>query len=183
LSEPDTPRRQFSRGHPDFGKPANTLAATHGAWSERRWRPLAEAIHTARMDNPATPEWLRDDPSYLPALLDLARWEAATELIFQWAADQDLEQALSDVSEETEVTSPAGPNRKLVRRSKRLVAVLEQYRRYTLVVDGKRAELGLTPLSRTRMGMPLTHGGPSLMQMVEAIRLVDAMEGDADGGE
>jgi hypothetical protein len=139
---------QHSPGHPDFGKPGNDLATTHGAWSPRLRDPLAAAIHDARMADPATPPWLRDDASYLPELLELARVEAVVELMWGWMSQRDLQEAITDTEESAE-THREG---RTARKSRRVVAVAEQYRRYATQASRMREGLGLTPRGRARLG-------------------------------
>jgi hypothetical protein len=150
------------------------IATTHGGWSPALRDPVAAAIHEARMADPATPKWLKDDPSYLPELLELARVEALAQMIFDWLSRSELREALADVHEETEVARQEGPTRRTVRRATRTVAAAEQYRRYAAQASKMREGLGLTPIGRHRLAQMAESPQLDIMQLAaERFREVD----------
>lgn len=165
-----TARPQLSPGHPDFGKPGNQLGVTHGAWTQSA-ADLAEQMYEDFMAGKATPVWLKTDASLEPLLRDLFRWQAVTDKMWDWVAARDLEQALTDVTTESEIVRPS----RTIRRSRRVVAVLEQLRRYSELVDRKREALGLPPRARARMRLDVAPKYDSA-RMVQAIHDEDAKD-------
>lgn len=120
---------------------------THGAYSERRLLPLAEAHVAALLADPASPGYLRD-PSFSRSLLAFGRAEAMVDLLAGWLNGQDLAEALSELTKtvESEEGSRGDMRRKLV--SRRTASVAEQLAKAEKLAAHLRAELGLAPRSR-----------------------------------
>jgi hypothetical protein len=125
----------------------NELALVHGAYSERRLAPRAAQIAGELLSHPDTPEWLRT-PSYAPAVAAWSRAEAVVSLLWDYLAEVDLQQALADVTELDEQHAK-GSTRSTARRTE---AVLTQLHRHETRAANLRRELGLSPLSRARLG-------------------------------
>ena len=123
---PEFPRQEFERQRPPFEK-NNTLSLKHGAHSERALAPIAEAwVKTALEQAP----YLRD-PSYEPALLAWARFEAKCDLLHDWIDDQGIHGLIDEVGQAT-------PAAKLLPTYEGRAAAL-------------RATLGMDPISRAKL--------------------------------
>lgn len=67
-------------------EPGNTLSLTHGAHSPRIVEPIAQRwVETARASAPYL-----NDPSYEPALLSWARFEAKCDLLHAWMKEHGM---------------------------------------------------------------------------------------------
>lgn len=113
----------FASQRPPF-EPGNDVATTHGARSERRIAPRAQAILDELVSDPSLPAYLQD-PSYRGALAGLARAEAIVSLLEDHLATLNTAQA-----------------------TKGNLPILEQYRRWLTTVQTHRRALGLDPMSR-----------------------------------
>lgn len=123
-------RPPFEPGNPYRVQPGNTLAVTHGAFSQRMVAPVAQALADAVLADP-TIAYLQQ-PSYRPALLAWAAAEARVIIIEQWVDGMPIESAAES---ERGQTSP-----------------LELLRKWEATASTHRARLGLDPLSRARLG-------------------------------
>ncbi|OZE79278.1 hypothetical protein CH304_20110 [Rhodococcus sp. 15-649-1-2] len=120
---PEFEGQQFPGQRPPFA-PGNTLNLRHGAHSERALAPIAQAwVDTAL----AQCEYLRD-PSYQPALLAWARFEAKCDLLHDWIDDNGMFTGTGDLN----------PAAKLLPKFEGRAATL-------------RATLGMDPLSRSKL--------------------------------
>ncbi|NMD62719.1 P27 family phage terminase small subunit [Nocardia globerula] len=120
---PAFPGQEFEGQRPPFEK-NNTLSLKHGAHSERSLKPIAEAwVKTAL----AQCAYLRD-PSYEPALLAWARFEAKCDLLHDWIDENGL---IDDYGQAT-------PAAKLLPTYEGRAAAL-------------RATLGMDPISRAKL--------------------------------
>lgn len=120
---PEFPGQEFEGQRPPFEK-NNTLALKHGAHSERALAPIAEAwVKTALEQAP----YLRD-PSYEPALLAWARFEAKCDLLHDWIDNNSL----------IDANGHATPAAKLLPTYEGRAAAL-------------RATLGMDPISRAKL--------------------------------
>lgn len=143
------------RQHPDFGA-GNSVAVTHGATSPRRLLPLAEAFAAALLADGETPAYLKD-PLYARAVMGWARAEAVVDLLSEWLSGQDLEAGLTEVTRSAETEDRDGgrdEGGRVTRKSvsRRTAGVLEQLRKHEVLAMNLRAQLGLSPLSRARLG-------------------------------
>jgi hypothetical protein len=128
-------------------KPGNELATVHGAYSERGLAPRAAQIAQDLLTHAETPEWLRTS-SYAAAVAAWARAEAVVSLLWEWLDQHDLGEALTDVTELDERRTK-GSTRSTARR---VESVLTQLHRHETRAAGLRSQLGLSPLSRARLG-------------------------------
>lgn len=120
---PEFPGQEFEGQRPPFEK-NNTLSLKHGAHSERSLAPIAEAwVKTALEQAP----YLRD-PSYEPALLAWARFEAKCDLLHDWIDTNGL----------IDEAGQATPAAKLLPTYEGRAAAL-------------RATLGMDPISRAKL--------------------------------
>lgn len=123
-------RPPFAPGNEWTAKPGNTLAQRHGAYSPRKVDPLAEEIAEGLLSNASAP-WLQE-PSNRLAVWALARAEARVQLLDEWVGGMDIvDAAQSDRGQ----TSP-----------------LELLRRFEATAAAMRANLGLDPIHRARLG-------------------------------
>jgi hypothetical protein len=127
--------------------PGNELAVQHGAFSERRLAPRAAQIAEELLTRPDTPAWLKE-PSYAPAVSAWARAEAVVSLLWDYLAERDLEAALTDTTELDERHAKG----RTISTARRVEAVLTQLHRHETRAANLRRELGLSPLSRARLG-------------------------------
>jgi len=105
-------------------EPGNTAAATHGAHSDRMVAPIAQRwVEIAREQAPYL-----QDPSYEPALLSWARFEAKCDLLHAWLDEHGMFDEHGNVA-------PA---------AKRL-------ERYEGRAASLRATLGMDPVSRAKL--------------------------------
>ena len=161
----------------------------HGARSPRKIAPLAEEIERELLADEATPDHLRR-PEFGAAVRAWARAEAIVRLMWTWLAEQDVEDALTDVTKtaETEETSKGRTTRRSI--SRRVVSVLEQLRRYEAHAAALRRALGLDPLSAGRLAKDLSasrwYQGVSpldrALSEIEATRQAAIEAGGDDGG-
>ena len=120
---PEWPGQEFPGQRPPF-QPGNELSLKHGAHSERTLAPIAEAwVKTALEQAP----YLRD-PSYEPALLAWARFEAKCDLLHDWIDNNSL----------IDGNGHATPAAKLLPTYEGRAAAL-------------RATLGMDPISRAKL--------------------------------
>lgn len=160
----------FEQGH--------TLSTWHGGRSERRVGPLAAEIERAARAGPDWPPYLADG-SYAPSVAAWARAEAQVQLLRDYLDGRDLADALTDVteSEETSGELPDGRRRK-VSTSRRTGAALAFLDRCEGRAARLRAELGLTPLSRARLGRDVAVG-----RQADAALLLTQLREQAERGE
>jgi hypothetical protein len=116
----------FPGQRPPFG-PGNEINLRHGARSERKIAPRAQAVLDDLMADPSLPSYLHD-ASYRGALAGLARAEAVVDMLEEYVAGMTLRQS----------TTGALP-------------VLEQLRKWMATAQSHRRALGLDPLSRATL--------------------------------
>ena len=129
------------------------MSLTHGA---RSWRAdvLAERVAADLLADPSTPPYLAET-SYRDAVMAWAWAVAICRLLRDWLTRQDVESALAEITEGTETEDRAGPRVKRSMRSRRVASVLDQLHRHETRAMHLRAQLGLSPLSRARLGADL----------------------------
>lgn len=159
LDHDGTPLEPWQR--PPF-RPGHELSMKHGAYSPRRFEPLAEelverTVTAASAPSSSTP-WLVE-PSYRPALWAWARCEAQAQLLTEWLLDHG-----GAIDEDGQVQGAA--------------ALLERVERRGITL---RSRLGLDPVSRARLSSDVASaGGLSVAQLMAAL---GSGEGDDDGDE
>jgi len=140
------------------------VSVTTGAWSPRRYGPLAERIAADLLAHPGTPKFLAE-PSYRPAVDAWASAEAICQLLREWLAVQDIEAAMTELTEGSESEERDGPNVTRSMRSRRVASVLDQLHRHETRAMHLRVQLGLSPLSRARLGKDVTSAQLDLARM------------------
>lgn len=120
---PEWPGQEFPGQRPPFA-PGNELSMRHGAHSERTLAPIAAAWVKTALEQCA----YLQDPSYEPALLAWARFEAKCDLLHDWIDKHGL------IDEHGQATPAA-----------KLLPVYEGR------AASLRAPLGMDPLSRARL--------------------------------
>ena len=123
----------FPGQRPPF-PPGNTLTVTHGAHSPRKVDPLAQDLVDRTLADPAL-SYLHAE-SYRPALWAWARAEAQAQLLDQYLADRAVDTVAS----------------------KRSTAAYRELHRAETRAANLRTQLGLTPLSRARLGKDVAQG-------------------------
>jgi hypothetical protein len=149
---------EFPGQRPPF-QPGHEMSVTHGARRESTVAELAGRYEAELLSHPDTPEWLRGSTRDLPAVRALCRAEAIVTLLWEWFTRQDVETALSEMTEgaETEVRPAPGAMTRTI-RSRRVASVLDQIHKHETRAMHLRGRLGLDPLSRVRLGKAA--GGP-----------------------
>jgi hypothetical protein len=134
----------FEKGH--------TLSVVHGASSPRIWSPIAEKIAATLLADPDTPDYLQE-ASYQPAIRAWARVEARIALLSDFLDHQDVEAALAERTEgeESEVRPTQGSMKRTI-RARRVASAMSQLGQLENQAMRLRADLGLTPASRARLG-------------------------------
>ncbi|MCM3554531.1 hypothetical protein M3697_05345 [Janibacter melonis] len=123
----------FPGQRPPF-QPGHTLTVTHGARSPRKVDPLAQDLVDRTLADPAL-SYLHAE-SYLPALWAWARAEAQAQLLDEYLADRAVDTVAS----------------------KRSTAAYRELHRAETRAANLRTQLGLTPLSRARLGKDVAQG-------------------------
>lgn len=147
-------------------EPGNTLspAASHGAYSPRRYEPLAQELVDLVLGDPAT-AYLQAG-HWRPALYAWARAEAQVQLITEWLADQATDKhPIGDLGDER------------VR-----AAYLLLHRAETRATTG-RTRLGLDPLSAARLGRDKTAAALDAAQLMAQLEKAarEQEQGGTDG--
>lgn len=147
----------------------NEVSLVHGARSERHIGPLAAQYTEELLASPATPDYLQD-PSYAGAVQAYCWTLAICVLLREWLSRQDIDAAMTDqttldedeerryTKDPGEDTERGGSRRRTTRRSvsRHVSSVLDQIHKHETRAITLRRELGLTPLSRARLGRDLT---------------------------
>jgi hypothetical protein len=147
-SPPDELRPARGYSWPPF-QPGHELSTTHGAWSDRKVAPLAQALLAEVLEQAAatgSPTSYLADVSYRPALLAWARLEARIELLHVWLADR------TDLDDEGEVRPAADLLTRLEGQALKA-----------------RERLGMDPLSRARLGRDVAAGQIDLAKLLAAL--------------
>ena len=163
---PDGWQPAFPGQRPPFER-GNLVGLRHGAFSQRLLAPLAEAIAQEQLERQDCPLWLKD-PSYSRALMAWARAEA--ELVRLYARQDELEHlagdedpvdaALTDVTETEETENrPAMGSLTRVSVMRQRESLAKAIHRSETRARSLRADLGLTPASRARLGRDITNTG------------------------
>lgn len=145
-------------------EPGHTLSMRHGAYSPRRYEPLAEefveaTLEHARQPGSATAYLL--EPSYRPALWSWAKTEAQLQLIEEYLADHG-DEAGGFIDGEGEMRGPAN-----------------YWLRLSASAARQRDALGLTPMSRARLGRDVAASQVDLARLMADL---DEDEGDGVDG-
>jgi hypothetical protein len=151
-------RKPFERGH--------LASVRHGAFSQRLTGPLAEQIAAEQLAREDCPLWLRD-ASYASAVLAWAFAEAECvklrerrDELERLAGADPVDASLVDLTEteETETRpAPGAMTRVSVMRQRESLA--KAIHRAETRARSLRADLGLTPASRARLGRDITSTG------------------------
>jgi hypothetical protein len=123
----------------------------HGGRSQKMIGALAEVKAAALLTDAATPQYLRQ-AAYAATVTAWSRAEAVAELLWDWLCEHDIAAALTEIAREEENVTARGPKVRRVTVSKRTGAVLDQFQKANSRANDLRKELGLTPLSRARLG-------------------------------
>lgn len=139
--------------------PGNEVALKHGMYSPRRIEPLADGIVQGILvmaGEPGSSVGYLADPSYRLALWSYGRVEARIQLGTEWLLDN-----AGDFTAAGEVR-----------------AVAEYVRRLEAQALKHRTELGLSPLSRARMGRDVAAGSVDVAKLMAALAEAER-EGDS----
>lgn len=137
-------------------EPGHELSLVHGAYSEERVLARRAEIERVLLADPSTPDYLKSDGSYRPALRALCRAEAVVSMLEEWLDQQDIRSALTELTtgEESE-DRPAPMSVRRTSVSRRVASALDALHKHEVRAMNLRARLGLDPLSRARLGADL----------------------------
>lgn len=136
-------------------QPGNEMAVKSGAYSPRRVDPLAAELVAgvlAAAADPSTTTGYLLEASFRPALWSWARAEARIQLVTEWLADVG-----GDIAPNGEVRPSA-----------------EYLRRWEAQALKHREQLGLTPLSRARMGRDVAAGSVDMARIMSELEAEEA---------
>jgi hypothetical protein len=175
-------RKKHSTGHgPANGsrepfQPGNEAALVHGASSERHIAPRAAQIAADLLNHQGCPPYLKE-PGYTPVVRAWSRAEAVVSLLWDWLAEHDLDDALTDLTtvDEDEEHAKGSATRHTV--SRRVESVLTQLHRHEVRAMNLRSRLGLDPLSRARLGKDITAQRLDLAQLFAQMTATDRKDG------
>lgn len=119
----------FEGQRPPF-QPGNKLAVTHGAFSPSRTDPIAHGFINELVADPATA--YLGQPRFSAALWHWASAQAKVQLLEEWVAGMDIQDAADSERGKT--------------------SVLELLRKWIATAQTQAARLGLDPLSAARLG-------------------------------
>jgi hypothetical protein len=140
-------RPPFTSDHPAIAQQGNERALQHGAHSSRKVMPLARELLDVLLSAPSTPGWVKA-PEHRLELLALCRADAQVHLLTEWLASR-AEEAEDDVDR-------AGVGDLADERVKSAYLLLH---RAEARAASARTRLGLTPVSRARLGKDVAVAG------------------------
>lgn len=153
----------FPGQNPPFqpGHEINLVYGTSNPRHNKRVGARAELILERESALPSWPPYL-NDPSWASALRSWARAEAVCELLTEYMADMDIEDANSDVITTEEKGQTTANTHGTVfntrhSKTKRTSAPLEMLRKFETIASNHRNRLGLDPLGRARLGKDISH--------------------------
>lgn len=151
----------FEGQRPPF-RPGHELSpTTHGAYSPRKYEPLAKALVDLLLEDPSVPAHAKA-PAFRLELWALARATAQAQLIEEWLASQSTEKhPIGDLGDER------------VRS-----AYLLLHRAETRSASS-RSRLGLTPVAHARLGKNVAQGQAA--QVDVALRMAQLHELEEQG--
>lgn len=144
-------------------QPGNQAALLNGSYSPRHIEPLAAQILTEARTADTWPAYL-NDPTYNRALKAWAWTEAICELLRQWLADMDIQDAATETTTTTDDEETTETHRRRVSVSKRVTSALERLAKYESIASSHRSKLGLDPLSRAKLGKDVAAANLDLAQ-------------------
>lgn len=174
------PARGPGRGsyRPPFG-PGNTVSRTHGATSPRTVGPVAAEIERAARADQSWPHYLTD-PSFGAAVAAWAWAEATVSVLRTYLAERDVGEAMTDRDESETITEQVGETTSRRRTTgQRTRSALDHLARAEIAAAGRRAALGLDPLSRARLGRDVTAAAVDGAELLTRLR--EAAERGPDG--
>jgi hypothetical protein len=143
----------FDGQRPPF-RDGNEAALTHGARSERRVGPLAAQIAAELLADPDTPTHLRE-PMFAMAVEAWARAEAICQLLRAFLDSKSIEDALTELTTETEDEDRDGGRTRRTSVARKVAAALDSSRRWEAHAANMRSKLGLDPATAAKVGRDL----------------------------
>ena len=148
-------------GNPDFDengkiKPGSKLRLTHGGKDPERIAEVSAQILTALLNSPDCPQWLHDT-SYNYELLAWSEAEARVRLMRTWINEHGIVQGMTEVTVSEEVETSSGDKSTVTRvlNAQKISGMFSELHKAETLAAGRRAALGLTPVSRARLGKDL----------------------------
>ena len=145
------PGKPFSPGH--------ELSVRHGAFSRRVTVPRAAELVAELLAKPSTPEWLREESyadavmAWGQALAEVERLRARRDELDRRDAESAVTASLTELVETTETEVRPAPGtlsrESITRQQESLSRALH---RAEMRLRTMRADIGLTPMSRARLG-------------------------------
>jgi hypothetical protein len=160
--------------------PGNKVRLTHGARDPEKVAPIAEQFMTALLEDPETDDYLRK-PVMRHEVLAWAWAEAQVTLMRAWLDSDGISAAMTELttSEETEADSGGGTIRR-VSASRKVSSLMSELHKAEVRAANRRKELGLTPLSRARLGKDIAS---STFDLAKYFAEMDAAEKKSRPGE
>jgi hypothetical protein len=152
----------FEGQRPPFG-PGHELSVRHGAYSPRKYEPLArELVENVLADDHQA---FTHAPAFRPALWAWARAEAQVQLLTEYLAGlaEAANNGVGDLDDE------------------RVRAAYLLLHRAEMRAQSGRSRLGMDPLSRARLGRDVAAGQADLASALTRIAERDRREGERSG--
>lgn len=129
----------------------NKLSLHHGAKSPERVGEIAAALMEALLNDPTTDDYLRQ-PIMGHEVLAWAHAEAQARLMRDWLDASGLSAAMTETVMTTENETPVsgGVHRKAT--SRKAASLMSELHKAETRAANRRQQLGLTPMSRARLG-------------------------------
>ena len=136
----------------------NKLQLTHGAKDPERVGEIAGALMEALLNDPATDDYLRQ-PVMAYEVLAWAHAEAQARLMRDWLDASGLSAAMTETVLSAEEETPLGGGR-LSRKatSRKAASLMSELHKAETRAANRRIQLGLTPMSRARLGKDIASG-------------------------
>jgi hypothetical protein len=130
----------------------NKLQLTHGARDPERVGQVAEQLMTALLEDPGTEDYLRK-PVMRYEVLAWAQAEAQAHLMRAWLDSEGISAAMTELTtvDETETATKGGTVRRQS-ASRKISSVMSELHKVETRAANRRIQLGITPLSRGRLG-------------------------------
>jgi hypothetical protein len=144
--------------------------------------PLADAVIRELLDSGDAPEHVTR-PRFRASLAAYGRTEAVVRLVSQWVMPlPGVEEMFAEttISDETASHNGGRSTKRVV--SKRIADASSFLERAERRAAAARAELGLSPASAARMGLPLTEEQDTLLSQLVRLQLADRDRGEPDAG-
>jgi hypothetical protein len=137
-------------------KPGSKINRTHGGTDPERISAVSAQILTALLNSPDCPQWLHDT-SYNWELLAWSEAEARVTLMRAWLNEHGIVRGMTEVTVSEEVETSSGDKSTVTRvlNAEKIDGMFNSLHKAETLAANRRAALGLTPVSRARLGKDL----------------------------